>query len=150
MRDQQKLADLELESARTQIESERLITQRQVAESRQLLAERTKLEDAAKLNLQQLAESNRQIADLTDKLKTQGDLAQLKISTLASMLGNSPQALAVAIWNPTSQQGVLSVSKLPVAANDKDYQLWVIDQSGPINAGRNSHQSLCRRNALQL
>lgn len=136
LRDQQKLADLELQTARTQLEEEHIIDERQMADSRQLLAARQRLEDAAKLNEQALADSNRQIADLTGKLRTQGDLAELKISTLASMLGNSPQALAVAVWNPQTQEGVLTVSKLPAATNDKDYQLWVIPEgAAPVSAG---------------
>jgi anti-sigma-K factor RskA len=47
------------------------------------------------------------------------------------MAGNSPQALAVAVWNPKTQEGVLSVAKLPALASDKDYQLWLIDPAYP-------------------
>jgi anti-sigma-K factor RskA len=53
------------------------------------------------------------------------------------MLGNSPAALAVAVWDPTREQGVLAVSKLPALASEKDYQLWVIDKQypSPVSAG---------------
>jgi anti-sigma-K factor RskA len=47
------------------------------------------------------------------------------------MLGNSPAALAVAVWDPTREEGVLAVSKLPALASEKDYQLWVIDKQYP-------------------
>ena len=82
-------------------------------------------------------DSNQQVAELSAKLKEEGDLAHFKIATLASMLGNSPEALAVAVWDPALQQGVLSVSKLPALASEKDYQLWVIDKQypSPVNAG---------------
>jgi anti-sigma-K factor RskA len=85
----------------------------------------------------QLSESSRQVADLSAKLKDEGDLAHFKIATLASMLGNTPEALAVAVWDPSRQQGVLTVSKLPALASEKDYQLWVIDKQypNPVNAG---------------
>ncbi|MFY9923180.1 MAG: anti-sigma factor [Opitutaceae bacterium] len=84
-----------------------------------------------------LLDSNQQVAELSAKLKEEGDLAHFKIATLASMLGNSPEALAVAVWDPALQQGVLSVSKLPALASEKDYQLWVIDKQypSPVNAG---------------
>jgi anti-sigma-K factor RskA len=68
-----------------------------------------------------------QLAALDRQLKAEGDLANFKIATLASLLGNSPQALAVAVWNPAKQEGVLTVEKLPALAEDKDYQLWLVD-----------------------
>jgi anti-sigma-K factor RskA len=80
---------------------------------------------------QQLAATTEQIASLRERLQAEGDLAQFKIATLASMAGNSPQALAVAVWNPTTQQGLLRVDKLPALASDKDYQLWLIDPAYP-------------------
>jgi anti-sigma-K factor RskA len=84
-----------------------------------------------------VTEYSRQVAELSTKLKDEGDIAHLKISTLASMLGNTPAALAVAVWDPTREQGVLEVSKLPALATEKDYQLWVIDAKypSPVSAG---------------
>ncbi len=64
---------------------------------------------------------------LITELRQQADVARLKITSLASPTGNSPQAHAVAVWNPDRQEGVLVVSQLPPLAPDKDYQLWVID-----------------------
>lgn len=94
---------------------------------------RGQLDEAKRL----VTESSRQIAELSIKLKDQGDLAHYKISTLASMLGNTPAAIAVAVWDPSREQGVLSVSKLPALATEKDYQLWVIDKQypAPVSAG---------------
>jgi hypothetical protein len=94
---------------------------------------RAQLEDARRL----VTESSRQIAELSIKLKDEGDIAHFKISTLASMLGNTPAAIAVAVWDPSREQGVLSVSKLPALASEKDYQLWVIDKQypAPVSAG---------------
>lgn len=81
--------------------------------------------------------SARRIAALDERLRTEGDLAHFKISTLASMLGNTPEAMAVAVWDPSREQGVLSVSKLPALAKEKDYQLWIIDTQypNPVNGG---------------
>ena len=143
LRDQQALADLELRSTRQQAEAERLLAKRQLDDSNQQvasvakqlseltkqLAERsTMLDDVTA----RLALAGRQVSDLREKMQAQGDLAQFKIATLASLAGNSPQALAVAVWNPNTQQGVLRVEKLPALASDKDYQLWVIDPAYPI------------------
>lgn len=84
-----------------------------------------------------LAQSGRQIAELGANLKAEGDLAHFKIATLASMLGNTPAALAVAVWDPSREEGVLTVSKLPAVAAEKDYQLWVIDShyAAPVSGG---------------
>lgn len=94
---------------------------------------RGELEQAKRL----VTESSRQVAELTTKLTDEDDLARFKISTLASMLGNSPSAVAVAVWDPAREKGVLSVSKLPALASEKDYQLWVIDKQypAPVSAG---------------
>ena len=84
-----------------------------------------------------LADSGRQLAELASKLKAEGDLDHFKIATLASMLGNTPEALAVAVWDPAKEEGILTVSKLPALAKDKDYQLWVVDTQypSPVNGG---------------
>jgi anti-sigma-K factor RskA len=116
-------------------------TTRQLAEARtgttdaqRLLAEATRRSEGTE---RLLAATRVELADLGRELKVQGDVANLKITTLASMLNNSPQALAVAVWNSASQEGVLKVEKLPALAADKDYQLWVVDPQyqDPIDAG---------------
>ena len=108
LRDQQAVAEFELRSARNQLEAERLIAGHE------------------------LSAMTEQLAALDRQLKAEGDLAKFKISTLASLLGNSPQALAVAVWSPAKQEGVLTVEKLPALADDKDYQLWLVDPQYPI------------------
>ncbi len=78
-----------------------------------------------------LGEAQQQVARLTFELKSQGDLADFKITTLASLLKNSPQALAVAVWDPGKQEGVLKVEKLPALLANQDYQLWIVDPQYP-------------------
>ena len=75
-----------------------------------------------------------QVVALTDRLERERDLARLKVATLASMLNNSPQALAVAVWDPNQKEGVFTVDKLPANAPDQRYELWVIDEK-PVSAG---------------
>ncbi len=107
----------------------------QLAERDQRVAEQSQRIDAltgasAEIG-RQLGAAKDQIARLTADMKTQGDIANLKITTLASLLNNSPQALAVAVWDPVKQSGVLKVEKLPALAADKDYQLWIVDAANP-------------------
>ncbi|MEO7414572.1 MAG: anti-sigma factor [Opitutaceae bacterium] len=102
--------------------------------TQRLLAEATERSQATE---RLLANTRTEIAALGQELKVQGDVANLKITTLASMLSNSPQAIAVAVWNPANQQGVLKVEKLPVLASDKTYQLWMVDPqyADPVDGG---------------
>jgi anti-sigma-K factor RskA len=126
-RDQQNLADLSLRSTKNQLAAERLISQRELADAAKRAG------DTAAL----ITTLESRLAETKQQLFAQGTLADYKIATLASLLGNSPQAVAVAIWNPASQEGVLTVQKLPALAADKDYQLWVIDPqySIPVDGG---------------
>jgi anti-sigma-K factor RskA len=80
------------------------------------------------------AAAKAQLVATSEQTKREVDLARLKIATLASMLNNSPQALAVAVWDPAEQKGVLTVDKLPATGADQNYELWVID-SKPVSAG---------------
>lgn len=126
-RDQQNLADLSLRSTKNQLAAERLIAQRELADAAKRAAETAAL----------ITTLESRLAETKQQLFAQGTLADYKIATLASLLGNSPQAVAVAVWNPASQEGVLTVQKLPALAADKDYQLWVIDPqySIPVDGG---------------
>jgi anti-sigma-K factor RskA len=107
LREKEALARLDSENARQLLEAERLLAQSQVS---------------------QLRNASDQIASL----QRQADVAQLKISSLASLLTNSPEAQAIAVWNPEAQEGVLTVANLPALPSDRDYQLWVIDPQYPI------------------
>lgn len=114
LQEQQRIADLELRTLQSRLEGERILGEHQLADAR-LEAESAK----------------REVAALDQKLKSQGDLARFKISTLVSMLGNTPAAQAVAVWDPTRQQGMMEVSKLPALAAGQDYQLWIMDPQYP-------------------
>ena len=126
-RDTQAFNALALQSAVQQLEAERILTQRQRSLHERELAAFT----------QRIDKLTARTADLSAQLKREGDLANLKITALASLLKNSPQALALAVWNPAKQEGVLQVEKLPALATDQDYQLWVVDPqyADPLDAG---------------
>lgn len=155
-RDRQALAEIALQSAHQQLESERIVLQRQAQDLEQKLAGstgelatlRTQLDERAtqvaaltgRLDAmtgasaqvaRQLEEAKDRIARLSADIMAQRDLADFKITTLASMLQNSPQALAVAVWDPGKQEGVLKVEKLPALLPSQDYQLWVVDPQYP-------------------
>jgi hypothetical protein len=134
LRLESRLGRLALRDAENRLAAERIIGGQQIKDSSQQLADaRQQLADTAN----QVLAANQRSADLALQLKTQGDLAQFKITTLSSMLGNSPQALAVAVWSPSRQEGVLAVEKLPPLASNQDYQLWVVDPKyqNPVNGG---------------
>lgn len=111
-RDLAALAEVERQSLAQALEAERLVSAGQLAS---------------------LQQTQLQVADL----RLAADIAQLKISSLASLLGDNPEAQAIAVWNPTQQRGVLTVAKLPALAADKDYQLWVVDPAyeNPVDGG---------------
>jgi anti-sigma-K factor RskA len=141
LRTEARVTAIAREEAENQLKAERIIlnqqvadTTRQLADARQQAASSAEQLTADTLRITHLSE---RLAALDGQLKNQGDLAQLKIAALTSMLGNSPQALAVAVWNPAKQEGIFTVAKLPVAESDQDYELWVIDphQPKPISAG---------------
>ena len=122
------VAELALKSTQQQLEAERILTRRRLADTEQQIASASQqLADART----QLGSHQQRIAALTEQLKREGDLANLKIAALASKLNNSPDALAIAVWDPAKQQGVLKVEKLPALAADKDYQLWIVDPQYP-------------------
>ena len=127
LRDTQAFNALSLQSAAQQLEAERLLTRHQRSLHENELAGLT----------QRIGTLTAQTADLSDQLRREGDLASLKITALASLLKNSPQAIAVAVWNPAKQAGVLQVEKLPALATGQDYQLWVVDPQylDPLDAG---------------
>lgn len=108
IRSREELVAISLKSAEQQLEAERILTQRRLQEAEQ------------------------RVAQLNSELKSQGDLANLKITALASMLQNLPQAQAIAVWDPKRQEGILDVQKLPALAANEDYQIWVVDPQYPI------------------
>ncbi|HTJ79264.1 MAG TPA: anti-sigma factor [Rariglobus sp.] len=124
LRENARLSAIEIKNLNNILEAERLISKQQIAS---LKGAQTDIADLRAKLATERAEASAQIADLLH----QNALADLKIASLASLAGNSPQAQAIAVWNPKTQEGVLSVAKLPALASDKDYQLWVIDPAYP-------------------
>jgi anti-sigma-K factor RskA len=106
------------------------------AENDSLRAQRELAEVAYKMAESQLAErtllAEGMIAELGRKLRHTEDLGRLKVAALASLLGNSAEARAIAVWDPEQQSGLLTVEKLPAIAAEQDYQIWVIDPQYPI------------------
>ena len=84
----------------------------------------------SQLNERSLIAEN-MINDLGRQLRDQEDLTRLKITALASLAGNTPEARAIAVWDPGRETGLLTVEKLPVIADNQDYQIWVVDPAYP-------------------
>jgi len=123
--------DRELGEARTQLASIR----EQINERETRIASLTQRVDAmtgASADLgRQLGEAKDRVAKLIQEMLNQQELANLKITVLASLVQNSPQALAVTFWDPAKQEGTLKVEKLPALLANQDYQLWVVDPQYP-------------------
>lgn len=75
--------------------------------------------------------AQRQFDGLARTPAASGALAGCRIVALTSQARQSPEALAVAVWDPARQEGFLQVEKLPALADGRDYQLWVIDPQYP-------------------
>jgi anti-sigma-K factor RskA len=71
------------------------------------------------------------IRDLRQQLGEQRDLSQLKITALAALAGNTPEARAIAVWDPAQKTGLLTVERLPAISDEQDYQIWVVDPAYP-------------------
>jgi anti-sigma-K factor RskA len=134
LRDQQKLADLALQGARNQLNEERIVNQRELADIRQQVTDTNRaLVDAT----QRAGDSARQMAVLAGQLKVASNLMRLKIVALSPTPSNTAKAVAVALWDAAKQEGMLDISKLPPLAAGQDYQLWALDPqySAPVSSG---------------
>jgi len=79
--------------------------------------------------------SARRLADLQAGLPDPGGPARLKIVPLVPAPGFATPVLAVAVWDPTRQEGELFAVNLPPPVPDKDYQLWIMDPRYPALVG---------------
>jgi anti-sigma-K factor RskA len=70
-------------------------------------------------------------------LQEQNRLARLQMASLASQLDTTRAALAVAVWDGQSQEGLLWIESLPPLPESQDYQIWVVDPryENPVNGG---------------
>ncbi len=71
------------------------------------------------------------------RLEQRDILSQLQIASLSSKLEHAPDANAVVVWDEKKQRGVLKVTQLPRNAENKDYQLWLVDPryKNPVDGG---------------
>ncbi len=123
--------DRQLGETRTQLASIR----EQINEREARIAALTQRVDAmtgASADLgRQLGEAKDRVAKLIQEMLYQQEVANLKITVLASLAKNSPQALAVTFWDPAKQEGTLKVEGLPALLANQDYQLWIVDPQYP-------------------
>lgn len=70
------------------------------------------------------------------QLQKAADVTNLKIVRLADPSASAAPSLAIVIWNPDKQEGILSIEKLPALQDDQNYQLWLTPSpdSEPVNA----------------
>jgi anti-sigma-K factor RskA len=63
-------------------------------------------------------------------------LANLRVAMLNSLVADAPKTVAVTLWDNQRQDGVFVAQNLKTLPTDKDYELWVIDETQtPVAAG---------------
>ena len=87
-----------------------------------------------------VAQGRARIEALEDSLaQKEAMLAVIRSSQMQMVvmkgLEADPQGYGKIIWDPVAKRAILHVSNLPPQAADKDYQLWVIRDQKPVDAG---------------
>lgn len=139
---QAEISRLQSALQQDELERQKLTAARQSLE--QQAAELTAAASVSKVQLGVIQEKLQMIeqdrAALQEKLTTMEQSHQLdkaRIAVLGSLLKDKPKAVAVSLWNQTTQDGLLVVENLPVLQAGKDYQLWILDPGNPapVSAG---------------
>ncbi|HKP95244.1 MAG TPA: anti-sigma factor [Fibrobacteria bacterium] len=87
-----------------------------------------------------VAESRGRIQALEDSLAQKNAMldvlksADMQMVVLAGQEAD-PAGYGKIIWDPARKKAILHISNLPVLPADKDYQLWVIRDKQPVDAG---------------
>lgn len=115
----------EIDRSRGSLDAERERSRRAMESLQAAQTEATRL-------LASLQSERAQSEQIIAALRSQGDVAELKIQSLTSLLGDSPRARAIAVWNPLTQEGVLTVANLPALEANKDYQLWLLEPQSEV------------------
>jgi anti-sigma-K factor RskA len=70
------------------------------------------------------------------QLQETNRLANLRVALLSSLVASAPKTVAVTLWDNQKQDGVFVAENLKPLASDRDYELWVIDETQtPVAAG---------------
>jgi anti-sigma-K factor RskA len=91
-------------------------------------------------DLQQIARSleskTNTLAHELQSLREENRLAGLRIGMLKSLLPSAPKATAVSLWDGARQTGVFVGENLMPLPEDRDFELWIIDENKkPVAAG---------------
>jgi anti-sigma-K factor RskA len=105
----------------------------------QVLEDERRLADVALQTLRNSIEAERIVSSKEiQQLKAAADMANMKVAMLTSQMQQAPQAEAVAVWNPMTQQGMIRAAHLPMPQPDRDYEAWYVfadAKAPPISAG---------------
>jgi anti-sigma-K factor RskA len=95
-------------------------------------------EQISKLNqlAQSLQSATNELSRAVVELRETNRLANLRVALLSSLVANAPKTVAVTLWDNQKQDGVFVGENLKPLAADRDYELWVIDETQtPVAAG---------------
>ena len=121
-------------------------TERLVVLSTQSVAMQTQLgqNEALRKELDAMNRRAGELGALSEALRSQiaelqsaQRVSLMQIALLKSLLENSPDSVGVSVWDKEHQNGTFVADKLPTLADDKDYQLWILDPKydKPVSAG---------------
>ncbi len=117
------IAGARVESVNTQVQVAKMSAQIEQAD-----VERQRLATLLSSLKEERGSLEKRIADLRQREL----LSQIKIATLRVQLKAYAKVAAVAVWDATSQQGVIRFDNLPPAGAGKDYQMWIIEDQNPV------------------
>lgn len=80
------------------------------------------------------AVTNAASATLEDSVATLASRSEPVFSTLRTPPGADVQGLAISMWNPATQEGQLTVQRLPPSSRGLIYEVWLVGER-PVSAG---------------
>lgn len=100
--------------------------------------------DKAKGKIAALQSENSKVTQDFEVLRTNNTIKEQQLAILADAstkrltlkgTANHSDAQLTVFWKPESQALIASIENLPAAPEGKQYQLWAIGKSGPVDAG---------------
>jgi anti-sigma-K factor RskA len=93
--------------------------------------------DAMNQRANQLSKDSDILRAQLAELQSAQRVSLMQITLLKSLLDGSPDSAGVSVWDKEHQKGIFVADKLPPLADDKTYQLWILDPkyTTPVSAG---------------
>lgn len=121
-----ELERINARAMKNDLDAERLLTVRQSEDFKKLEIAAAALRTKVDNNPSQARHATAITAPTPERL------ADLRITRLHSRSDSMPEAMALVLWNPATQEGLLAAENLPSPGSGEEYRLWIIaSSSGP-------------------